>query len=244
MKIYETKIWNEHPGTLNLALDFYGQRRANIPGNGKLTVQGVWWENFSPFKEAVYKESGKVKLVKRIGFKRNFEKTDWILKISNYHPQITNYKIGALFSPSFTIPQGLEIFCPVDPRDPLAEWKSIVIYPDIERERIAYGMAPVSVSGQMAEMEKDSRTIQRTPNLIYKKRGEKELEKLKELRLKLKIEDPEAFKYFDNYKLWNQNRWQVTPDMLREPGEKTTEQRLQEEGERMRKEAEEYENYR
>jgi len=222
MKTYKSIIRNLSESKIDLALDWWGERRAKLNPKSWGYVISVWWMNLAPFSEVVFEEDGKVSLKKRRGFKHQFEKEDYVLKIENQHDFIMNYKIGSLYHGAFTAPKGIPIQVVVHPQDPLAEYESILIKPDKVRTVYGRGMEPVIRPHFHAEIEIDHRAREvKEPNLEYKKRSKPKIQKLEELRDQLRRDDPEAVNHYGLHKIWNRDRWTITDDMLREEGEKT-----------------------
>jgi len=244
MKNYKTIIRNDTESKIDLALDWFGERRAKLNPKSWGYVISVWFMHLAPYGEVIFKENGEVKLKKRRGFKHQFEKEDYILRIENQHEFIMNYKIGSLYHGAFCVPKQIPVQVVVHPLDPLAEYESIVIKPDKVREEINIGRTravPILRPGWHGYIVKDHRVREvREPNLEYKKRSKPKLQKLEELRDELRRDDPDAVNNYGLHKIWNRDRWNITDEMLLEDGEKTHLEKLKENQE----EEQAWENYR
>jgi hypothetical protein len=220
LKQFKTKIYSKVPGRLNLVQDLYGKKRFTVMGNSWGWILGIWWMPFSAYSSVIYESDGSVTLQKRFGFRRHFDKNQYVVKITNNHNRIDNYGVGSLLSGSIKVPRGISCYYPVHALDYLANWSEIEILPDRIRYEPVYGFTPVAglVTGAIdSEDLKGDRGRVIEANLIYKKRSKLELEKLEKLRMKMRAEDTEYFKEFDVRTIWNQDKWQVLPEHLEEP---------------------------
>lgn len=217
-KIFKTSIKNEGDNALHLACDFYGDNRATLSPGQESVIRSTWWMNYAPYKEVIYRKDGTVKALKRTGFKYRWDKGQYTLKILNLHDRIDNYKIGSLFSLSFTIPRGVWIQVPLDARDPLADWESIEVHPDRVFKIPMAGFVPVGgVYNAKIYPEGDQqfeRNVKREQHIIFVKRSKPKLQKLQEVRHKLQTDDPTAFEFVDMHRLHNRDRWKIVPNML------------------------------
>ena len=150
------------------------------------------------------------------------------------HDKIENYKFGSLYFGSYTAPKFIEITVPVHILDPIASWASITVHPDfIRHKRIIQGFSPVAYLA--GKIDHGDRWLIRTPHLTHKKRPANELKKLKLLQEKLRLDDPDYYKYYDSKVIWSKNEWTVSDADLMEEGDA---ERLKERQERERVEQE------
>ena len=219
LKQYKTEIYNNTEHVINPVLDFFGEHRAKVAPKNWGYVISVWWMTMAGFERVTYEADGSTKLKRRLGFKHKFAKEQYTIKITNLHDGIENYKIGSLFSLSFSCPKGVPIICPIDCRDPLADFSEITIYPDRMIPVPYYGMTQPGGNVPYVK-EEGNQGFRREVNLVYVKKSKPKLQKLAEVRHQLKQDDPEAYKYYDRHRVWQRDNWKVTNEMLQTPEDK------------------------
>ncbi len=219
MKQYKTEIYNETDYNIDLVLDFFGKRRCTLQAGIWGYVISVWWMNYAHYSKVVYKANGEVKLHKRFNFKTQFKKDQYTLKIENQHDRILNYSINSIYFGAYKVPQGLTVEVPVFPLDPLASYEEILIKPDKVISDPTNSPVRPHKDHDAVNSRKDRFGLHLMPNLEYKKRSEKALLKLKELRQELNAEDLDYGKFYSEVTMWNREAWLIPDDLLQEPDE-------------------------